>query len=52
MGLAKSVGADAIVMGTHGRGSFFDAVLGSVAGRVLALAPCPVIMVKAEKSAR
>ncbi|WP_296731044.1 universal stress protein, partial [Variovorax sp.] len=33
---ARAVHADAIVMGTHGRGSFFDAVIGSVAGRVLA----------------
>ncbi|MGO4304861.1 MULTISPECIES: universal stress protein [unclassified Cupriavidus] len=48
---AKSVNAGAIVMGTHGRGAFFDAVIGSVAGRVLAQAECPVIMVKAEKAA-
>ncbi|MCP3021494.1 universal stress protein [Cupriavidus basilensis] len=44
---AASVDARAIVMGTHGRGSFFDAVIGSVAGRVLAHAPCPVVLVKA-----
>ncbi|NUO88245.1 MAG: universal stress protein [Cupriavidus sp.] len=43
---ANSVGAAAIVMGTHGRGSFFDAVIGSVAGRVLAQADCPVVLVK------
>ncbi|NYH97928.1 universal stress protein [Cupriavidus plantarum] len=49
---AKSVNAGAIVMGTHGRGTFFDAVLGSVAGRVLAQAECPVIMIKAEKRPR
>lgn len=48
---AKSASASAIVMGTHGRGSFFDAVVGSVAGRVLAQAECPVVMVKAEKAA-
>lgn len=47
---AKSVNAGAIVMGTHGRGTFFDAVLGSVAGRVVAQAECPVIMVKAERA--
>ncbi len=46
---AKTVDAQAIVMGTHGRGSFFDAVIGSVAGRVLAHAECPVVMVKAPK---
>jgi nucleotide-binding universal stress UspA family protein len=44
---ARSVDAAAIVMGTHGRGSFFDAVIGSVAGRVLAQAECPVLLVKA-----
>lgn len=49
---AKSVDAQAIVMGTHGRGSFFDAVIGSVAGRVLAHADCPVIMVTAPKVKR
>ncbi|WP_420996002.1 universal stress protein [Cupriavidus sp. 30B13] len=44
---AAGVDAHGIVMGTHGRGSFFDAVIGSVAGRVLANAPCPVVLVKA-----
>jgi nucleotide-binding universal stress UspA family protein len=47
---AKSVGALAIVLGTHGRGSFFDAVVGSVAGRVLAQADCPVLFVKAPEA--
>jgi len=46
--LARSVDASAIVMGTHGRGAFFDAIVGSVAGRVIAYAPCPVILVKGE----
>lgn len=50
IGYARSIGAQAIVMGTHGRGTFFDAVIGSVAGRVLAQAHCPVVMVKAEKT--
>ncbi|MBU67876.1 MAG: universal stress protein UspA [Cupriavidus sp.] len=46
---ARSVDASAIdVMGTHGRGAFFDAIVGSVAGRVIAHAPCPVILVKRE----
>jgi len=44
---ARSVNATAIVMGTHGRGAFLDAIVGSVAGRVIAHAPCPVILVKA-----
>lgn len=44
---AASVDARSIVMGTHGHGAFFNAVIGSVAGRVLAHTPCPVVLVKA-----
>jgi nucleotide-binding universal stress UspA family protein len=44
---SRSVQAGAIVMGSHGRGAFVDAVLGSVANRVVARAECPVILVKA-----
>ena len=43
---SHSVRAAAIVMGSHGRGAFVDAVLGSVANRVVARAECPVILVK------
>ena len=43
---AKQVGAAAIVMGSHGRGSFLDAIIGSVARRVFAQAHCPVLLVK------
>lgn len=44
---ARSIKADAIIMGTHGRGAFIDAIVGSVAGRVIAHAECPVVLVKA-----
>jgi nucleotide-binding universal stress UspA family protein len=37
---------DLIVMGTHGRTGLAHAVLGSVAERVVRLAPCPVLTVK------
>lgn len=42
---AKEVGADAIVMGTHGRKGFMNAVMGSVTRHVIAEAPVPVIVV-------
>ncbi len=37
---------DLIVMGTHGRGALAHMVMGSVAERVVRLAPCPVLTVK------
>jgi nucleotide-binding universal stress UspA family protein len=38
--------ADMIVMGTHGRSGLNRALLGSVAERVIRLAPCPVLTVR------
>ena len=43
---AKQRGVDHILMGTHGRGSMGGLLLGSVAHRVLHLAPMPVTLVK------
>lgn len=43
---ASQIGASLIVMGSHGRGSFLDAIVGSVARRVLAHAHCPVLLIK------
>jgi nucleotide-binding universal stress UspA family protein len=37
--------ADLIVIGTHGRSGFFRLFLGSVAQKVIAAAPCPVMTV-------
>jgi nucleotide-binding universal stress UspA family protein len=45
--LAKSRRADFIVMGTHGRSGLSRLVMGSVAARVVAAAPCPVLTVRA-----
>jgi nucleotide-binding universal stress UspA family protein len=42
---AKDVGADLIVMGTHGRTGLAHLIIGSVAERVVRLAPCPVLTV-------
>jgi len=35
-----------IVVGTHGRGGLAHLVVGSVAERVVRLAPCPVLTVR------
>ena len=43
---AKTNDIDLIVMGTHGRGALAHLVMGSVAERVVRLAPCPVLTVR------
>ncbi len=43
---ARSRKADLLVIGTHGRTGFAKLFLGSVASRVLAVAPCPVLTVR------
>ena len=47
---AKELGADLIVMGTHGRRGIARALLGSVAESVLRTAPAPVLTVRAPKT--
>jgi nucleotide-binding universal stress UspA family protein len=37
---------DLIVLGTHGRGALAHLIMGSVAERVVRLAPCPVLTVR------
>ena len=44
--LATDERADLLVIGTHGRGGARRALLGSVADRVIRLAPCPVLTVR------
>ena len=43
---ARGERADMIVMGTHGRSGLERVLLGSVAERVIRLAPCPVLTVR------
>lgn len=43
---ARSIRADLVVLGTHGRTGLGRFFLGSVASRVVALAPCPVLTVR------
>ena len=46
--MAEQLGADIIVMGTHGRTGLTHVLLGSVAERTLRQAPCPVLTVRAK----
>jgi nucleotide-binding universal stress UspA family protein len=48
---AAAIGADLIVIGTHGRGALAHLVMGSVAERVVRTAPVPVLTVRAQKAA-
>ena len=43
---AIAYGSDLIVMGTHGRTGLPHLLLGSIAERVIRLAPCPVLAVR------
>jgi|ERR671936_2840766 nucleotide-binding universal stress UspA family protein len=43
---ARSVRAELIVMGTHGRGGIAKLLVGSVAERVIGTAHCPVLTVR------
>jgi len=46
---AESEGINLIVMGTHGRGGIEHLLLGSVAGRVIRRAPCPVLTIRPKR---
>jgi nucleotide-binding universal stress UspA family protein len=49
---AEGLGADLIVMTTHGRKGLRHLVLGSVAERVVREAPCPVLTMRPKVAAR
>ena len=42
----RRVRADLLVIGTHGRSGLSKVLLGSVAERVIRVAPCPVLTVR------
>ena len=43
---ARAEGIDLILMGTHGRGTVGHLLMGSVAEKVVRIAPCPVLTVR------
>ena len=47
--VAQTIGADLLVVGTHGRTGLDHVLIGSTAERVVRMAPCPVLAVKAER---
>jgi len=49
---AEELGADFIVMGSHGHTAFYDLLVGSTTHGVLAKATCPVLVVPAQKQKR
>jgi nucleotide-binding universal stress UspA family protein len=49
--MAESQNVDLIVMGTHGRTGLTHALMGSVAEKVVRLAPCPVLVTRDTKNA-
>ena len=48
--VAQTMAADLLVVGTHGRTGLDHILIGSTAERVVRMAPCPVLAVKADKS--
>ena len=48
--VAARENADLIVMGTHGRRGAARLLLGSVAARVIAMAPCPVLTLRRQSA--
>jgi nucleotide-binding universal stress UspA family protein len=47
---AAAIGADYIVIGSHGHGAVFDLLVGSTTQKVLRRPPCPVFVVPAPKA--
>lgn len=48
-GYARAASIDMILMGTHGRGMVRHLLMGSVAEKVVRIAPCPVLTVRSHE---
>ena len=44
----RRLGADLIIVGSHGHGAVYNLLVGSITSQVLKSAPCPVLVVPAE----
>jgi nucleotide-binding universal stress UspA family protein len=49
---SQDLSADLIVVGSHGRGALYRALLGSVSEGVLRKAPCPVLVIPSQPGER
>lgn len=47
----RKLNADVIIVGSHGHGSFYNLLVGSVTSAVLKKAPCPVLVVPQQEAA-
>jgi nucleotide-binding universal stress UspA family protein len=47
--VAKEIGADMIVLGTHGRTGLAHILIGSTAEKVVRKSPCPVLTIRSSK---
>lgn len=45
----ETFGADFLVLGSHGHGSLYHLLMGGVADALLKRAPCPVLLVRADR---
>lgn len=49
LGKAREVGASTIILGSHGHGRLYDAIVGSVSAGVIRDATCPVLVVPSRR---
>jgi nucleotide-binding universal stress UspA family protein len=49
---ARRAGIDLLVLATHGRSGLTRVLMGSVAERVVRIAPCPVLVVRGRAAAQ
>jgi nucleotide-binding universal stress UspA family protein len=48
---ARKLGAEYVVLGSHGHTALYDLIVGSTAGAILRHSPCPVVIVPRQRTA-